>query len=107
VFWYLDFGPQNLFRLVGILLSAAITSHFDLFTEGWTRRIRISLPQCDAMLVRGIALVVESAILAEYNPKIVSCVLHRVRVLQALTIWRPIFVHYAVLIRPVGILNGS
>jgi hypothetical protein len=38
-------------------------------------------PKCDAMLVRDIALVVESAILADYNPKIVSCLLHRVRVL--------------------------
>jgi hypothetical protein len=72
VIWGRDFSSHDFLRVVRVLFSAGITANLKLLYQHGEWRKAIRLSQDDAMFKRGIVFVVESAILADDNPAVVS-----------------------------------
>ena len=72
----LNLIPHNFLLPVRVFLAAAITTHTDFIWQHGERRKGVGLAEQDFMLVPGIPFVVKSAILANNNPEIISCILH-------------------------------
>ena len=73
----LNLVPHDVLALVGIFPTAVVAVHLDFLGQEGERGECVGLSQQDAMLVANIAFVVYAVVLADYNPKIISCVLHR------------------------------
>src|SRR5215831_151367 len=67
----LDHVPQDLGHFVVVLFAAAIAAHGNLLREHRKAGVSIRLAEDDLMRVREIAFVMESVILAEYDPEVV------------------------------------
>jgi hypothetical protein len=99
----LHLPAQNLGTFVGILFPATVTPNVDFVRQHRKRGIRVCLTQQDAMLIPDIAPVVKSAILADNNPKVVSCVFHT---FSETTHGNKIGLHYATL-RGMHVKSGK
>ena len=76
-----DFGNLNLiahdfFLLIGILFSAAIAAHLELLGQHGESAKGVGLSEQDFVLIAGIALVMDSMVLADNNPEVIGDVFH-------------------------------
>jgi hypothetical protein len=75
------FGNLNLiahdfFLLIGIFLSAAIAAHLELLGQHRERAKGVGLAEQDFVLIPDIAFVMDSMVLADNDPEVVSDVFH-------------------------------
>jgi len=71
-----QFDSQQVFGLIGVFVAAVVTAHVEAAVQIGRRLNRVSFAEWDPVFKKEILVLVESVVLAEYNPEILAIEVH-------------------------------